>query len=341
MAVELYSDLNAIPADTARLLSIRSGVPFFKSIEWFRCLVQHGLEPARLRVYIEQAHGDSLCALYCLDDRKKLKGLVNFYTTEYGPVMSGLDTDAGMRSILSFIAAERPRLTTIDLRNLREDDLQSLSRALDSVRFTAHEWQQYKNWYLDVADQSFEQYYAALASQLRNTIERKSRKAAREHELRLVVYPDASLTLDEAIRHFETVYAASWKEDEPFPGFMSALIRTCHEHDMARIGLAWVDGQPAATQFWIKDHDRAVIYKLAYDEKFADLSIGSLLSKTMFQHAIDVESVAEIDYGVGDEAYKRDWMSDCRQLSGLMACNRRTLGGRLASLREYVSSIKR
>ncbi|NNF66380.1 MAG: GNAT family N-acetyltransferase [Gammaproteobacteria bacterium] len=340
MAVEVYSSLDAIPARTAEKLSVRSGVPFFKSMEWFRCLSDHGMEQQNVRIYIDQTHRESLCALFFCQQQRRLSALSNFYTIEYGPVMSGTDALTSLHSILLFMESERPRHLTIDMRNLQDEDRNSLSEALTAAGFTPRPWAQYKNWFLNVAGLSFEQYYAKRSSQLRNTIERKTKKAQREHELRIEIYPSANIELDDAINHFETVYRKSWKEAEPYPDFMSALIRCCDQHDMARIGLAWVDGEPAAAQFWIRDHDRAIIYKLAYDQKFSALSIGSLLSKTLFQHLIDIDRVAEIDYGIGDESYKRDWMDQCRQLSGILACNRSTIRGQLVSFREYIASWK-
>ena len=79
-----------------------------------------------------------------------------------------------------------------------------------------------------------------------------------------------------------------------------------------------VDHEPAAAQIWLISGRRATIYKLAYDERFAPLSIGSILTKTMFDHVLENDGVSEIDYGVGSERYKRDWMSHSRRVIGLI-----------------------
>ena len=340
MSVEVYTDLDVIPADIASALSTRSGHAFFQSIEWFRCLAKYGIDDGTPRVYVAQIEGSTQCALYCLAQRRKLRSLTNFYTIEYGPVMNGPNADIGLKAIVSHISAERPRWDTIDFRNLQAADLRALTESMGSSEFAMHTWDQYKNWFLDVADRSFEQYYGQLSSKLRNTVARKCRKAEREHDLRLTIYPAVGVSLDEAITHFQKTYAESWKESEPFAEFMPSLFRICDENGLARVGMAWLDGQPAATQLWITDGNRSFIFKLAYDEKFKDLSIGSILSRALFAHAIDTDHVTEVDYGVGDEPYKRDWMSGSRQLTGLMACNRRTLRGQFANLRQHLSSLK-
>ncbi|MBT8143003.1 MAG: GNAT family N-acetyltransferase [Gammaproteobacteria bacterium] len=336
MSVEVYNDLGAIPPRTARRLSIEAGVPFFKSIEWFRCLIEHGLPEQRLAIFIDQNPADRLSVLFCTDNNGQLHSLSNFYTIEYGPFVRG----GGLGSIMRFIADSRQKFSSLDLRNLQESDLALLSDHLADAGFRNHPWPQYQNWFLAVGGRSFEQYYQQRNSKLRNTIERRQRKAQRQHELRIAIYPSADINIEQAIAHFQTVYSASWKQDEPFPGFMPALMQCCDRLQLARIGLAWIDDKPAAAQFWITERNRAVIYKLAYDEQFAHLSPGSLLSRSMFEHAIDVDRVKEIDYGTGDEAYKRDWMSDSRQLSGLLACNLSTLKGRLLHWRQCLADLK-
>jgi len=100
-----------------------------------------------------------------------------------------------------------------------------------------------------------------------------------------------------------------------------------------RLGILSVDGEPAAAQLWIVHHGKALIYKLAYDERFADLSVGTILSATLFQHALDVDKVTEVDYLSGDDGYKKDWMSQRRERWGILALNPRTPRGVLAIAR--------
>jgi CelD/BcsL family acetyltransferase involved in cellulose biosynthesis len=93
------------------------------------------------------------------------------------------------------------------------------------------------------------------------------------------------------------------------------------------LGILYVDGAPAASQLWITTAKKALIYKLAYNDSWRDYSVGSILSLEMFRQAIDQDRVEEIDYGVGSEPYKKDWMEDKRRLYGLAAFNLRTASG--------------
>lgn len=67
-----------------------------------------------------------------------------------------------------------------------------------------------------------------------------------------------------------------------------------------------------AAQFWTVEGGTAYIHKLAHDERFRKSSPGTLLTAAMFEHVIDRDRVDLIDFGTGDDPYKRDWMDDVR-----------------------------
>jgi CelD/BcsL family acetyltransferase involved in cellulose biosynthesis len=139
--------------------------------------------------------------------------------------------------------------------------------------------------------------------------------------------------LERGIAAYNQIYAASWKVLEPYAEFIPGLIRTCAEQGTLRLGLAYVDGEPAAAQIWIVHAGIASIYKMAYDQKFRDLSVGTYLTTRLMEFAIDVDKVTEIDYLTGDDRYKKDWMSHRRERWGILALNPRTPRGILAIAR--------
>ena len=66
------------------------------------------------------------------------------------------------------------------------------------------------------------------------------------------------------------------------------------------------------------------------------------MSREMFRHALDEDHAARIDYGVGSEAYKREWMSGVQQIFGARAYSKKTLRGIALILVEQLrASIKR
>jgi CelD/BcsL family acetyltransferase involved in cellulose biosynthesis len=79
-----------------------------------------------------------------------------------------------------------------------------------------------------------------------------------------------------------------------------------------RLGVARIAGKPVAAQFWTVEAGTAFIHKLAHDEDASKHSPGTLLSAALFEHVIDRDRVDEIDFGTGDDPYKRDWMEAVR-----------------------------
>ena len=74
--------------------------------------------------------------------------------------------------------------------------------------------------------------------------------------------------IDQAITDYRTVYDATWKPAELFLEFVPALIRLAAELKALRPGIYYLEGTPAAAQFWIVWGGRAFICKLAHDKRF-------------------------------------------------------------------------
>src|SRR3546814_7983792 len=75
------------------------------------------------------------------------------------------------------------------------------------------------------------------------------------------------------------------------------------------MGLARIEGAPVAAQYWTVEDGTAFIHKLAHVEDSLKASPGTLLSAALFRHVIAVDRVARVDFGTGNDAYKRDWMN--------------------------------
>ena len=342
MTIRVYSSFDELPEEVASRCAAARQTNLFLSLDWFRVLFETSLASTlRPRIYVVFGpQGDTRCVLVCGTEigssARVLWSMSNYYTMEYAPIhcADAAQRDEAIDALVSHIAAERPRWTRLRLGLLVETnaDTARIAAALEREGFDVQHFFQYENWYLPVAGSTFKDYFGSRSSQVRNTISRKQKKLEKAHRVDIEVVAGDVPELAQKVRDFMTVYGSSWKQPEPHPGFIPALAGCCARLGILRLGLLYVDGQPAAAQLWITVAGKATIYKLAYDERFAELGVGSVLSKEMFRVAIDEDRVAEIDYGVGSEPYKRDWMSGVRRIEGLEAYNRKTIEGVLQIL---------
>jgi len=220
---------------------------------------------------------------------------------------------------------------TLVLRGMDKQEVLKLSKnpGLPGIPFFC-----FANWYLDVSQRSFDEYFSGLSSKVKNTVVRKTKQFNKIDGSRIEIIHKES-EIETAIQAFESVYALSWKGEETYPGFISGLIRMASKQGALRLGIVYINDIAIAVQLWIVADDTAYIYKLAYDEKYKKLSTGTILTATLMRYAIDVDKVKYVDYLSGDDAYKKEWMSHRRERWGIMIFNRRTLRGCLKMINEF------
>ena len=70
-------------------------------------------------------------------------------------------------------------------------------------------------------------------------------------------------------------------------------------------------------------------------------SAGTLLTAFLMAHTLDNDKVREVDYMIGDDAYKKGWMSHRRERWGIIAYNPSTPRGLLLSAEHLASVLTR
>jgi hypothetical protein len=239
-----------------------------------------------------------------------------------------------------------------DVVNLRPLDMNDpayagLSDSFRAIGMVVQTYLCFGNWYLDVQGRSYAEYLSGLSSVLRKNIPYAARKLDRTAQVRYVLITSHE-GLEQGLQDYEKVYNVSWRNKaEPYPGFIPGLARTAAEQGWLRLGVLYLNDEPAAAQLWLTYAGVASIYKISYDERFSKLSVGTVLTAKMMEQALDVDKVREVDYLGGDEPYKSAWMSHRRERWGMMVFNPITIRGLGQilrhvwgrSLKEYLSRL--
>ena len=333
MPVYRNPDFRCLPAELTCLFDTAVEDSFFALPAWYDLMARHGVPAgSEIRVYTDE-RPESAMALLLRSTAPEgdccLKSLANAYSVEHD-IISGPETDldAGFATILSEILSERPRWDGLGLAEFEPLDpsypaaVRSLRRAglLVACAFASG------TWYEETAALSFADYVAARPSELRNTWRRKQRRVDRSGRLSKAFFAGTA-NIDQAIADYQTIYAASWKPAESYPEFIPALIRLAAELGALRLGIYYIDGAPAAAQFWILWRGCAIIYKLAHDKRLDDLSLGTLLTMEMIERVLADDHPREITLGRGDDHFKKLWLPKRRERWGIYAANPRTWNG--------------
>ena len=353
-SVVTYADLDALPADVRNFLVERTRDQYFLAAGWFDLLLRYSPPTAQTpRIYVVRAGSDRTVegVLFTLSTVpapryrvRKLMSLTNFYSMNYAPIVhtDPVRAAAAVETLANTILRERPSWDVVELRGLLMEapTTPDLVRAFQRRGVLVDTYFQFENWYQPLSGISAQAYFDSRPSRLRNTIGRKMKKVQKEHRLEFRLCRDG-VELQKGLEDYQVVYQRSWKEPEVYSEFIPHLLSKAANEGSLRLGILTIGEQPVAAQIWLLNGKRATIYKLAYDERYAQLSVGAILTKLMFDHAIDVDHVVEVDFGAGSEAYKLEWMSACRQVVALIAFNARSPWGLFAAARHFSGRLLR
>jgi CelD/BcsL family acetyltransferase involved in cellulose biosynthesis len=343
--VLVYRHPDEFPDDIAELFTSGERDSFAFGSAWFRNFIQSVMGPGDgVRFYVLRREGRSVAALPVVVKKgplpwhRAVEALGNYYTALYAPL---IDPQLDAEGLAPLIRAVRRMNSPMASLRLQPMDRQSRSYrvllpALRLAGLLPFEFYCFGNWYLR-APQDWAAFLAGRNSKMRSNIKRMEKKLAQD-DGRIEIIVD-SAQRERAIEIYERVYGVSWKQQEPYPEFMPGLIKQTAERGWLRLGIVWLKAQPIAVQVWIVANGKADIYKVAYDEAFKDYSPGTVLTARLMQHVIERDGVSEVDYLIGDDPYKKNWMSDHRERWGIVAYNPTTVGGALGAMREALGRL--
>ena len=310
--------------------------PFFLNLQWYKNFERYISLEQQTASYLvsENEVGEKLFLPLMIAEekstfglkQKKASSLTNYYSPFFG--LTKTSTELPL-SIDDFVASHREHFTAYDsikLLPLYEEYAVQFEKAFQGIGFSVYTFDHSTNWYHDEI-KDFDTFWRERPSRLQNTTKRKINKLKQVGGFDFKIYTDKDI--EQALIDFHHVYYKSWKINEPFPAFIDAMAKHAAKNDQLRLGVMYHDGVPVASQLWIVQGTTAYIYKLCYVEEFSELSIGTVLSRYMFERVIEEDKVTCIDYLTGDDAYKKDWMIKSRPLCGLVCLNPKTMSGRM------------
>jgi hypothetical protein len=280
----------------------------------------------------------------------KLLSLSNYYSSNFEPIPL-TRTQSTQEELISAIQAFLEHINALKNWDVMElSPINNKSAFYDLIMITLKQegmsFQSeflFENKFLIVDNMTYDEYIKSRPSALRNTLKRKGNQLKKLNHQFLLLTDKSKLALDELdkyIQDYEAVYQSSWKPEEGSSDFIKALCLWSFDQGWLRLGITYIDDKPVAAQIWFVCNSTAFIFKLAYDKTYKSLSVGSLLTNHIIKHVIEVDRVKKVDFLNGGESYKSDWMSHEGERCCICIYNRKTMKGRLYSLRARLKTLK-
>lgn len=256
---------------------------------------------------------------------RQLSSLVCFYSNSIRPYYFCEESHQALFSRLIEVILEQTRCHQIRIGPV--DECGDLVKVINSTLPFKTKYASEKNWY-NTCVSNYQEFYESLPSKLRNTVQRRQKKLTKLHSWSIEYVSDMN-SFKKLFEAYRTIYKSSWKQPEYSYDFIQNVCMSALDRNQLRMAVLFVDGCAAASQIWFFADGKASIFKLAYDEQYKSLSVGSILTADMFKSLIENDGPIEVEYGVGDETYKSDWMEKSRQRITLDIYNATTVRGKL------------
>lgn len=339
-------DVKSLSVAEASLLSVAEATNVEWGLDWlevYERTVMRNSDGLRLFTLCRGALPVAVLPVNLDPGLKRLGGSVgslsNFYSTLWSPALAPDVVGIDLVPLLNAVRKEGGRPPSLHFTPMdpQSHGYRMMRKGLRAAGYAVFEYVAHGNWYLPVQG-DWKSYLAGLHGSVRSTIKRMHKRLLAEGARIEIVTTDADLP--RAMTAYAQVYAGSWKRPEPVADFMPELARLCARRGWLRLGIVWLDERPIAAQLWIVSNRRAAIYKVAYDEAFKHYAVGTVLTAVLMEHVIDSDGVREVDYLIGDDEYKKRWMTHRRERFGMAAYDIVTVLGLWGALKARLSPVR-
>ncbi|MGX7895094.1 GNAT family N-acetyltransferase [Tsuneonella sp. HG222] len=278
----------------------------FARTDWFAAM--EGTSGGALYAVAEDASGGVVFPLR--REGRRLEALLNWYAFTWRPLASAYSSADSLSIALARDLACKASHVVLDRVPDEDGTARQLERAFGRSGWLVLREPCDTNRVLEVGGRTYAEYLAGRPGQLRTTLKRKAKKVA------IMIHDSFD---EDAWAAYESIYAESWKPEEGDPALLRAFAVAEGEAGRIRLAVATAEGEPVAAQFWTVESGIAYIHKLAHRESAKPISPGTSLTAALMMKVIDDDGVEFVDFGTGDDPYKRDWMEEARPRYRLQA----------------------
>ena len=308
---------------------------------WVSSFVEHGIEPGQTwRCLFAYAGDDLIGVLPLIKGRRQIMG-ARLYAPVGANTRSGyalLRAGAEHRALSAMVAAvqdEEPTYLRIHMRGIREGAPLLSARRSPGFRVStvpAAMWRASARGSFLPVQGSYAAYEKGLPSNFRRNIRKASNRCERTHETVYQFRTGADAGAPELFDEFIQLEASGWKGTAGTAiqctprrvEFYSALTRRLSEMGCLEWHFLELDGTPVAGHLAIRFGRSLVLFKIAYDEKYARLGPGSLLFREAASRAFADEGLDEINC-LTDRAWHRNWQMATANYSDMVITRDRPL----------------
>jgi len=324
MKFHCYTDWNQLPESAEELFTAAARESVFASRQWLEAVSAEICAGGETILLAGVLAGKNLAGLLPLvrGGGNTLCSLRHRYTPHCSLLLAENDRAQVLACLVRGLSELAVHGVLLEPVMAEDRHLAELQAGLASAGFVCEHHFRHYNWIYRVEGRTYQQFLASRPARLRNTLERKKRKLARDHgyEIRLYTGEEVSRAMPEYYR----IYQASWKAREQYTGFLDKIVAEFSRQNWIRLAVLYINDCPAAAQLWFVNHAEASIFRLAYDENWKSYSPGSILTSFLMEYVIDDDKVAQIDFLTGNEPYKQDWMSARRECYALSCVSNST-----------------
>jgi CelD/BcsL family acetyltransferase involved in cellulose biosynthesis len=304
------------------------------SWEWFALFLKYFMKNSTLFILLVYKSGEIAAIAPLAIAERKYKGLlrarvVQFISNMHSPVSSFIFSDSCIDSqkaiverIVRYFHDEYTDWDVLEFEKIPEENhfFSTLTDAISAVSLKHRTYPCKGDWYLDGITYSFAEYFKSLPRIHRKDTNRNKRRLQDKGDLTFYIKSDTE-ELEKYLDLYSEVRGKSWKAEEKDSGFLREVTKLATEKGWLRLTFLFLNGAPIACDKWMVWNKIGYAWDGLYDLKFSNYSPGKVLESEIIEYMIDKEKVFEIDFGEGDEAYKKRWTPRRRERKGITVFN--------------------